>query len=86
MVCWALGTSGVILDGCWCPGDLLVGGDFDGGLVGGAGLGVDEADVFGSFVGSKEILTACDDHSDGDGVGYPVLSLPRLHSLPTYQP
>ena len=39
-----------------------------------------------SSVGSKETLTACDDHADGDGVGYPVLSLPRLHSLPTYQP
>ena len=37
-------------------------------------------------VGSKETLTACDDHADGDGVGYPVLSLPRLRSLPTYQP
>ena len=39
-----------------------------------------------SSVSSKETLTACDDHADGDGVGYPVLSLPRLHSLPTYQP
>ena len=53
MVCWALGTSGVILDGCWCPGDLLVRGGFDGGLVRGAGLGVDEADVFGSFGGAS---------------------------------
>ena len=46
-----LGTGyvGVIMDGRWCPGDLLVGSGSDGGLVGGAGLGVDEAEILGSF-------------------------------------
>ena len=51
MVCWALDTSGVILGGRLCPGDLLVVGGSDGGMVGGAGVGVDEADALDSFGG-----------------------------------
>ena len=44
------------MNGCWCPGDLLVGGGFDGGLVRGAGLCVDEANVFGSFGGATLVV------------------------------
>ena len=45
-------SPGVDLDGRWCPGDLFVGGGFD------CGLGVDKADVFGSFGGTLMVASA----------------------------
>ena len=39
----------------WCPGGLLVGGGFNGGLVGVSGLGVDEVGVLCLFEGVSAV-------------------------------